>query len=97
VSNNSDFQKQVFARRRKLPKGETAIKQLAFVSPEDIILLKLDWYKQSDCVSERQLADIQGVLTNQNQSLDFEYLKNWAKKLGVLDLLSKAISESEKQ
>jgi hypothetical protein len=37
---------------------------------------------------------VQGVLAAQKGSLDFDYLKNWAKKLGLNELLQKAISES---
>ena len=58
-----------------------AKRSMSFVSPEDIILLKLDWFRQSGGSSERQWSDVQGVLAGQGKSLDFEYLKNWAKKL----------------
>jgi len=94
IREENDFQKQILSRARKLRLG-TGTKILSFVSPEDIILLKLDWFRQSDCTSQRQWSDVQGVLAGQAKSLDFEYLKNWAKKLGLAELLAKAISESE--
>ncbi|HEY5503581.1 MAG TPA: hypothetical protein VIK28_00375 [Sedimentisphaerales bacterium] len=94
IQTDNDFQKQMLSRGRKLRLGN-GDKEVSFVSPEDIILLKLDWFRQSGCASQRQWSDVQGVLTGQAKSLDFEYLKNWAKKLGLAELLVKAISESK--
>jgi hypothetical protein len=90
----SEFHRQMLSRGRKIRLGDIA-KPVSFVSPEDIILLKLDWNRQSGCVSERQWSDVLGVLAGQTKSLDFEYLKTWAKKLGLNELLAKAISESK--
>jgi len=94
IRSENEFQKQMLSRVRKLPLGSSN-KMLSFVSPEDIILLKLDWFKQSDCTSQRQWSDVQGVLIGQTKTLDFDYLKSWAKKLGLNELLTKAISESQ--
>lgn len=94
IRQNNEFQKQMLLRGRKL-KLKQSEKEIIFVSPEDIILLKLDWFRQSDCTSERQLSDVIGVLSVQKEHLDFEYLKDWAKKLGLNDLLQKAISDSK--
>ncbi|HBG26217.1 MAG: hypothetical protein A2Y10_08910 [Planctomycetes bacterium GWF2_41_51] len=93
VRKETAFQIQMFAHSRKLQLGNLQKKQI-FVSPEDVILLKLDWYKQSDCVSDRQWSDIIGVLSVQKNSLDYKYLKTWSANLGLNDLLQKAISES---
>jgi hypothetical protein len=94
IQADTDFQKQMLSRARKLRLGN-GDKQVSFVSPEDIILLKLDWFRQSDCTSQRQWLDVQGVLAGQAKSLDFDYLKSWAKKLGLAELLAKALSESK--
>jgi len=94
IRTDTDFQKQMLARGRKLRLGSSD-KEVSFVSPEDIILLKLDWFRQSGGASQRQWSDVQGVLVGQAKSLDFEYLKNWAKKLGLVELLDKALSESK--
>ena len=93
IQKENEFQIQMLSHSRKLPLGESA-KKVSFVSPEDIILLKLDWFRQSGCDSQRQWSDVQGVLAAQKENLDFEYLKNWAKKLGLKELLQKAMSES---
>lgn len=94
VRTDTEFQRQMLLRGRKLRLGDIT-KEVSFVSPEDIILLKLDWYRQSGCVSERQWSDVQGVLAGQAKSLDFAYLEKWAKKLELDKLLSRAITESK--
>ena len=66
----------------------------AFVaSAEDVILAKLDWYRQGGEVSERQWDDVQGILDIQGARLDRGYLVQWAETLGVSDLLAHALSE----
>jgi len=92
---NSEFEKLLLTRSKKNKIEESINKSFSLVSPEDIILLKLKWYKQSDFISDRQWSDILGVLSVQKNSLDFDYLKNWAKKLGLDKLLQKAITESD--
>lgn len=51
------------------------------LSPEDVILSKLDWAKDSG--SEMQFRDALGVLKLQWDKLDWDYLRHWAKELGV--------------
>ena len=67
--------------------GETAF----FSTAEDIILAKLEWFRAGGETSERQWRDILGVLDLQSDRLDFGYLQKWAVKLGIQDLLQKAI------
>jgi hypothetical protein len=62
-------------------------------SPEDIILMKLSWFKRGGETSQRQWRDIQGVLRVQSSGLDRNYLEKWAKLVGVELLLAKAFQE----
>ncbi|PYS46986.1 MAG: hypothetical protein DMF68_17370 [Acidobacteria bacterium] len=62
--------------------------------PEDTILAKLSWYRRGGEVSERQLADVAGIVKVQGQRLDLSYLREWADKLNVLDLLDKVLEET---
>jgi len=64
-------------------------------SPEDVILSKLEWYRLGEETSERQWLDILGVIKVQGDSLDKLYLTDWARKLGVFNLLEKSFSESK--
>ena len=94
VRLDTEFHRQMLSRSRKLRLGE-GTKPVSFVSPEDIILLKLDWFRKSGCSSERQWSDIKGVLCAQGDSLDYEYLRKWSEKLGVEELLRRVINESK--
>jgi len=45
--------------------------------------------------SERQWSDVLGVLAVQGEALDFEYLNDSARKLGLEELLSRARAEAD--
>jgi hypothetical protein len=67
---------------------------LYFSSPEDTILHKLDWYRQGGGLSDRQWNDVQGVLKVQAGALEAEYLRHWARELGLTDLLEQALRDA---
>jgi len=69
----SPYQQELLARRRCT---ETLGSPVWFVSPEDLVLLKLLSYRPRD------VADIGDVLFTQRQ-LDEGYLRQWAATLGV--------------
>ena len=60
-------------------------------TPEDTVLAKLSWYRKGGEASDRQWADILGVLKVQSGRLDLEYMKRWARSVGVSDLLERAL------
>ena len=95
VQPDTQFQSQLLQRSRTLKLSDSVDKFFNCLSPEDIILLKLDWYRRSDCVSERQWSDVLGVLAVQTEKLDLEYLRSWAEKLILTDLVERAILESK--
>lgn len=78
VRKNSEYRKVEFNRRQamKLQDGST----LFVASPEDLILSKLDWSKETD--SEVQKKDVRSLLSL-TPNLDYTYLKKWALALGV--------------
>ncbi|HUK17084.1 MAG TPA: hypothetical protein VLW65_11755 [Bryobacteraceae bacterium] len=61
-------------------------------SAEDVVLAKLQWYRLGGEVSETQWRDILGLL--QAGPLDSTYMRTWARRLRVDDLLSRAFAES---
>ncbi len=85
------YYKKAFDRRRKdTLDEEDPTAEFYLVSPEDIILSKLDWYRLGGGVSERQWYDVLGVLKVQRDLLDMKYLRFWASELGLVDLLERA-------
>jgi hypothetical protein len=60
----------------------------------DIVLSKLEWYRMSGCVSDRQWRDVLGVLKVQGDRLDRDYLRRMAATLDVTDLLEQAFDEA---
>ena len=71
--------------------GEGSIR-LPVASAEDTILSKLIWYKQGGQVSDRQWSDILGVATGAER--DWDYMRAWAPRLGVGDLLERVFGEA---
>jgi len=84
---DDDYSREQFRRRKIVMMGEWRVWALA---PEDIILAKLLWIKMSE--SERQWRDVQSVWSLKKDELDLPYLRLWASRLSVADLLSKVTS-----
>jgi hypothetical protein len=66
--------------------------RLPVASAEDTILSKLVWYRQGGMVSDRQWNDILGVAGR--ATLDRVYMRDWAQKLGIKDLLERLFEET---
>ena len=81
-------------RRRKSVIATNPEASVYVVSPEDIILSKLEWYRMGGEVSDRQWRDILGVLKVRAGELDLNYLRKWAGELNVRDLLERALQEA---
>ncbi len=77
------------ARRRKSVIATEPEASVYVISPEDIILSKLEWYRQGGEVSERQWRDVLGVLKVRADELNLDYLQKWAAELRVDDLLAR--------
>ncbi|MCX6723208.1 MAG: hypothetical protein NT094_04070 [Candidatus Staskawiczbacteria bacterium] len=75
--------------KRAVLKDVFGVAKAYFVSPEDLILSKLLWGKESN--SWKQKDDIRTVLERQNKKLDLNYIKNWAKKHRTLEILEEII------
>jgi len=68
--------------------------RIAVSSPEDTILAKLRWAKLSGG-SEKQFTDALRVYEVQFDRLDMDYLRRWAKKIGVAPMLKRLKEEAE--
>ncbi len=83
VRKEHPYRREEFRRRRRL---ELAGQALWVVSPEDLILSKLVWMRDSR--SELQMRDITALIRDPN--LDMPYLQRWAAELDVAGLLAEA-------
>lgn len=77
VRKDTDYRREEFARKRRVAVEDAA---LVLVAPEDLILSKLEWARDSR--SERQLEDVRNLLTSV-PDLDKDYLARWADRLNL--------------
>ena len=91
----SDFDKQELSRRELREIDADGPHEIWIATAEDTIIAKLRWYRLGNEVSEMQWRDVKGVIGTQGARLDRAYLKTWADRLGVLDLLERALKEME--
>lgn len=89
VLGTEDFALEEMRRRAAVPLRGASV---WFSSPEDIVLEKLDWFQKGQGISERQWRDVVGVLAVQGPRLDLGYLRSWAARRGLLDLLERALT-----
>jgi hypothetical protein len=83
----SSFEREMFRRRiEDLWFGE----KMWIATAEDIILHKLYWNRITP--SDRQLADVAGVVSVQKGKLDEPYLREWAGALNLRAELEDALS-----
>jgi hypothetical protein len=75
------YREAEFRRRRR---AEIDGASMWVVSPEDLLLSKLDWARDSR--SEVQLRDVQKLIQAQ-PSLDWTYIQEWADRLGLRELV----------
>lgn len=78
LTSDSPFDRARLARARSL---ETAGATVSFASPEDVIIKKLQYFREGG--SEKHLRDIVGVLKVQANGIDYEYIAEWTSRLGL--------------
>lgn len=64
-------------------------KKISIISPEDLILTKLQWYRESE--STRHLEDIESIF--KVSKLDLDYIKKWAKIHSTIEVLNELIEK----
>lgn len=82
ISGSSPYDKEQMRRGvwRTIKK-----QKVRFISPEDLVLSKLRWYKENE--SFKQKEDIESIFDVQKK-LDWKYLRRWAKKQSTLKMLN---------
>ncbi|MGA7614566.1 MAG: hypothetical protein WBX15_05230 [Thermoanaerobaculia bacterium] len=93
VRGDADYDRAEFSRRIQIEiaPGE----QIFASSAEDNLLWKLRWYRMGNEVSEQQWRDVLGLIRVSGARMDEEYLRRWAIRHGIGDLLERALRQSE--
>lgn len=94
IPQTRQFEKSQLARARRQILSVEPRAEALFSSAEDTLLAKLEWYKLGGEVSERQWRDVLGIIKIQGENLDLDYLRQWAGRLAVGDLLERVLTES---
>ncbi len=89
VSKERPFERSRFLRRVRLPAGAH---QFWVASAEDMVLVKLEWFRLGGEISDKQWRDVLALLLTSAQ--DRAYLQEWSQQLAVEDLLEKALAEA---
>jgi hypothetical protein len=82
VASQSPFDRERLRRAR--PLTAVADRLVAFASPEDVVLKKMEYFREGR--SEKHLRDIAGVLRVQRDAIDRDYIARWAKQLDLLEV-----------
>jgi hypothetical protein len=94
VPPTDDFSQQQL-RRRQLEDLAPDVEQTIYVATaEDTILAKLKWYRAGGETSNTQWTDVLGIIGTQGRGLDVDYLRAWALKLNISDLLERVLDEA---
>lgn len=83
IRRSTNYSTIAFQRRRY---HDVADVKIALISPEDLVLAKLNWARESE--SELQLEDIRSLLRSQ-ETLDRSYLEHWVRELNLGNLWKK--------
>ena len=84
---DEEFDTTEFERRRRI---EVDGVPLWMISPEDLILYKCLWGR--DSISEMQIKDVRNILEMAND-LDMEYIEKWISKLELDDFIKEVRRE----
>lgn len=80
IKKNDEFQISAFSRRRRV--NYAGYFDVWIITKEDLILSKLNWAKNTR--SEMQMRDVASMIRNPH---DEAYVKKWALRLGVEEIL----------
>jgi hypothetical protein len=79
LDEKNAYEIEKFSRRLKI---NFEGKDFFVISPEDLIISKLIWSKNSGG-SERQRSDCESIWVLNKSTIDTDYMKSWAAKLGI--------------
>jgi D-ribose pyranose/furanose isomerase RbsD len=93
IKGAAAFDVAEFDRKVAVRLGDDSPHEVFVKSAEDTLLRKLLWYRLGGDVSDRQWGDVRGILSVQAGRLDLDYIRDWAERLGIDDLLARLLTE----
>ena len=84
IRKNNEFSQNEFTRR--VPRKVNG-QEIYFISPEDLVLRKLQWYKMGKI--SKHLEDVESILKISKVNLN--YIKNWAEKQSTIKILEEIL------
>jgi len=91
VLKDTPYYRQVLARKRTTVVDDEQ-NMIWTVTPEDIVLMKLEWRITTQ--SQKQWENALSVVRTQRTGLDFDYMRKWAVELNVSDDLERLLTEA---
>lgn len=82
ITQGDEFDQSRFRRAQRLKPLEDT--EVAFASPEDVIIMKLDFYRRGR--SDKHLRDIAGILKISSGAIDIANIEAWARDLGLEEI-----------
>ncbi|MCY7408172.1 MAG: hypothetical protein LH631_12580 [Alkalinema sp. CAN_BIN05] len=92
MNGTTEFDQIKLSRRQLVSISLDENEMFWLISPEDLILAKLQWGQRSQ--SEKQWRDVLGVMKVQGENLDRSYLLQWATAIGLETRLNEALQAS---
>ena len=84
IKQVTPFNNSRFERLLRIHPAESY--QANFAAPEDVIIKKMEYYKAGG--SEKHLRDITGILKISGETVDWNYITKWAKRLDLTEIWS---------
>ena len=94
IPKGDDFGMKQLERRQLRQVAPDSDQFVYIATAEDTILAKLRRYRDGGEVSSTQWSDVLGILGVTDSGLEFEYLREWSGRLGVRDLLDRALTST---
>jgi len=83
VASSDPFDRSQLERAIRIPK-EGGAYEACFASAEDVIIKKLEYFKLGQ--SEKHTRDICGILKQQGEKIDRQYIRGWALQKGLIEI-----------
>ncbi len=87
IVGGGEFDRSRLARVVRIAAAEDC--EAWFASPEDVIIKKMQYFKEGG--SDKHIRDIRGVFKIMGDELDQDYIREWARTLGLSEVLEEVL------